>query len=420
MITLSSPTLTALQSCTGFTIVDNTNYNQSTNDPNGQILNNYVNGIRILKLAYSNGDTYLFSSVPVSGITTIPILTSITSTNSNSSSFTINTFEQGTVTATFLSIIGATYSTNTINVVTGSLVCCSILGSYQVFVALVNNPPCDFGNINHWLPITLDPTFGTVPSSYLSVSIPVTVNCYSSSIICIESNIQCAFCCDCCNGYCENENAQKIMNAMMLMAEIELMQQSMTLNNFSGLFESAISHIPLPSSTSAKSATSVGYQQLPLQMQATTSPQTSITVFDEYPEMVCNYSAALACICQSISGPCTPCSQNNSTQTYQLTQINIANAMGTIFSSDILMDLRKNVFLGKSICCDDIKSLVMFMDSCILETEGIQLSQCNFNCLDSVLNFNASSSPQYQLPQLATSRVTGIVTNLSNSIGIKP
>ena len=395
MIELTQPTLTGFGGCSGFTLTDNTNYDQLDSDPTFKF-NQFNAGFRFINIIYPDGTNKIFNSFPqffpVSNIT--PLNTII---NSDSDNWIFNTYELGGYTVQIVSIPLINQNVSPTNYLIGDLTYGYGIGT--VCVAIVNNPTNNLQDITQWAPVYILPNFKPIlvseynvggtsfnfPTDYIT-QVTYTQSCYIDSLTCVLENLNGAFCCGCCDDLFKNKTSVTTIRATLLVMELELLQQQ-------ALQESTYSEILGSVNTYNTNSLSLSQTIAPSNTFSTFYYTTVVAPFtpnDSYINKVCTYSAALyrLCNCGCKSEPCLPCDNDSTnTTTYTLTPLDISTALTNIFNNDLLLNLYKQVNYGQKIDCMTRKEFLMFGVSNVVANEAIAINVNNYNCLNSVLDF---------------------------------
>jgi hypothetical protein len=391
MINLSQITFTPLGECTGFTIVDNTNYGQLPDQFIDGLYNlftpaNFELGVRLINIVYPDGTNQIFcTNTNFNG--TGGVVITVTQYNTSISNLinysqVIRSFEQGNFTVQIVAIplmnnlTSPSYQTNA---AIGDLFCSFSFNNSPtvIFQALVNNPTTNFADVTQWKNISLLQDFQLIfntagstpysmPADYLNTLV-ITQDCYLSSLECVLANIDCAYCkeCGCGTDIKTNQSSVRIIKASLLSLELNLLIQQGQLQ--------ALSY------------------------DTTSSPpviiQNPYIPDDSYLNKVCKYSKAIYKLCNCMPlQPCSPCDTTSESEPSQLiTQQEIANAINDLFSNNFVYSLLKQVTLGKKICCDDEKSFLALITSQVIFYEGIEITAPNYNCLNKTLNLAADN-----------------------------
>lgn len=417
MIPLSTITYELSDGCSGFTVTDNTNY-AALSTPTFSLLQ-FILGLRVINIIAPDGSNKIYSDVTtinnigyainVDGtyVTSIPNLNTYTPT-----SWTFFETQQGAYQVQILSIpqlppiiypyISTDYLTGDITVVT--------LGTqYVIYQALVDNPTTDITDTAQWRQIVLLQNFtlsvwpsvplpGTIIASNYLNSVSILEDCYLSSYTCVVSSLSCGFCCGKCDDILSNKTSVAIIKASLLVAEIQVVGT----NNLYSFYR----RVPV--------------KVTPRSSQSATPPIPSITQYSA--NLVCMYSQAIKKICCCKPEPCKPCEDDvvNDTTTQVITPANIASVMNGIIDEDFTYNLKRQVTLGKNLCCKDRKILLAFLVANTLSIIQIPVSITNLNCLGSILSNAQTANPSSQTRLLGTSKGVIAGNNKSNYIKTAP
>ena len=249
MIPFSPITLTALGECTGFSLVDTTDYAAVVNNAYRPF---YFNkGFRLIRVTYPNGGIKLFCTFDninqVTNQLVIDMSTDTTVTPANNTTFTmdINSTQQGVFTVDILSIPYPHSTFRPSDFMTDDLCIREISsapGRYVVYKAVIDNPDYDFDNsvppTDQWVQINIDDLFSEVPAQNIN-SASITLDCgnappnnFTEAVACIFSNYEESFCKGCgCGDICKNKKSNNIMKATMMLRELELIKDNEFLYN---------------------------------------------------------------------------------------------------------------------------------------------------------------------------------------------
>jgi len=395
MIALSAPSILPIGGCTGFVLTDNTDYAQAPTSADFNLGRFYL-GLRLINVTYPDGVNKIFctynsvneSSVQVnidqSYNTTIPnVIPSAPET------WQFYSTKQGVFTVNIVSVPLSTYGFTSTPIATtfqtGDIVFAFLLGQYVLYQALVNNPDNNLLNTGEWQEVVLLDNFQIVPfanqsatpvalpSNYVN-TVTITNDCYLSNLECIIQNLSCAFCCGKCDDILVNKNAVAIIKASLLVSEIQTTEAYQR-----------YSYYNTPGNQTVRST----YTPYASGINSPAIPYSNSLI-----QLVCNYSNAISKICQcNDHQPCSPCSEDVvNTQPQIIYPAQIANAMNAIIDSGFVYNLKAQVTLGKTLCCDDRKTLLVFLVANVLSNEKIPVSPQSYDCLSQTLDIDQSEN----------------------------
>lgn len=382
MISLNTPTLTALGQCTGFTVEDTTNYNQLPNPSYGGFLNvfslaNFSLGVRVIKVTYPDGSIiyYLSNSqggpVPNNPLFNIQFLdTRITLANNTNYTVSIYSTQQGVYTVSVIPFPSfQIFSSGFVqtNASIGDVFYVNTGISFILVRALVNNPLNNIFDATQWGPVANESQINYVSST-------ITFDCSATNLACIFDHIECAFCCGCCDDIDDNQNAIRILKASLMQLELTLIIGSSLQSQYN----------------SNSLSFNTGAANVPPNPDDIDLPELVFIPDDAYLNKACDYYKSMSklCNCNKLQ-PCSPCdktSESEPNQTIQQSQINIA--MYNIFTDNYVKKLNNQIILGKQLSSKDRKTLIELTASIVISNQRLSITAPNYNCLNLQIGFD--------------------------------
>lgn len=405
----------------GFSLTDNTDYNQLNSDSTFNFgLFSYGVGVRFINVIYPDGSNKIF--VQPNYIIYFPNNTSgifNTGIHGNGDSFQFISYQQGTYTVQIVSIPYCSQNNSPLNFQIGDLTVSSAgTGYLQIYRAKVNNPSNVVTDTSQYDPVFLSYGFKLfnvfvfssefdIPSDYVS-SQTYTQNCSSDSLECILSNLSSGLCCSCCEDIFKNSNSVSILRATFLVAELQYIQQNSygfnLLNIQGGNVNANLTYIGQISRNIQQNYIQQNYIQ-------------PVINLDSFLEKSCEYSNVLSklCQCAKLEKPCEPCDGSNTTPEI-VSQSDITGFINNLFINlNVPRLLNQETLYGKKLCCVDRKQFLALFIANVIYKSGVSITTDSFNCLSDTINEPSSSSNNNDF-SIVNSSNTDFINNTGDTL----